>query len=64
VQDGSADITSATYLSFAASPEFSLQDVAINQVSIAVNPLPAALPLFVTGLGAMCLLFWLRNGNL
>jgi hypothetical protein len=61
VQDGSADITSVTYLTFTASPEFSLQDVAINQVSIAVNPLPAALPLFVTGLGAMCLLFWLRK---
>jgi len=63
VRDTSADITSVTYLTFTASPGFSLQDVAINQMSIGVGvtPLPSTLPLFVTGLGIIGLLGWYQK---
>jgi hypothetical protein len=51
VEDATADITSVTYLTFTSNP-FTLQDVNINQVTIesSQTPVPAALPLFATGL--------------
>ena len=66
VQDSIADITSVTYLTFTSNPEFHLQAVAINQVtigggSVTATPLPAALPLFATGLGVLGLLGWRRK---
>jgi hypothetical protein len=64
VQDTTADITSVTYLTFLAGSSSS-GPVAINQMTItpgvAVTPLPAALPLFATGLGALGLLAWRRK---
>jgi hypothetical protein len=61
VQGSIADITSVVYLTFTSNPAFKLQDVAINQVTIGTTPLPAGLPLFATGLAALCLLGWLRK---
>ena len=64
VQDTTADITSVTYLTFLSGGS-SPGPVAINQMTIspgvAVTPLPAALPLFATGIGALALLRWRRN---
>lgn len=62
VQDSVADITSVTYLTFTSTPQFDLQAVAINQLTIVGStPLPAALPLFVTGLGALGIVGWRRK---
>jgi len=63
VQDSIADITSITYLAITSSPTSRLQDVAINQMSVIApeTPLPAALPLFATGLGIAGLLGWRRK---
>jgi hypothetical protein len=62
VEDATADITSVTYLTFTSNP-FTLQDVNINQVTIesSPTPVPAALPLFTTGLGGLGLLGWRRK---
>ena len=62
VEDATADITSVTYLTFTSNP-FTLQDVNINQVTIegSQTPVPPALPLFATGLGALGLLGWSRK---
>jgi hypothetical protein len=63
VEDATADITSVTYLTFTSNP-FTFQQVAINQVTIdapAATPLPATLPLFAGGLGALALLGWRRK---
>jgi len=38
-------------------------DVSISQISTSETPLPAALPLFATGLGALRLLGWRRKGK-
>lgn len=64
VQDTTADITSVTYLTFADGSSSS-GPVAINQMTItpgvSATPLPAALPLFATGLGALGVLGWRRR---
>jgi hypothetical protein len=62
VEDATADISSVTYLTFTSNP-FTLQDVNINQVTTesSATPIPAALPLFATGLGAIGLLGWRRR---
>jgi len=67
VQDTTADITSVTYRTFMSNPDVLFQSVAINQLSIVgsdnvvATPLPAALPLFAIGLGALGLLGWRRK---
>jgi hypothetical protein len=64
VQDSTSDITSVTYLTFADGSSSS-GPVAINQLTVgpgvAVTPLPAALPLYATGLGALALLRWRKK---
>ncbi len=44
VQDATADITSVTYLTFISSPEFSLRNVAINQITIGASAITASVP--------------------
>jgi hypothetical protein len=62
VESATADITSVTYLTFTSNP-FALQQVAINQMTIegSQTPVPAALPLFATGIGGLGLLGWRRK---
>ena len=64
VQDTTADITSVSYLTFITGNS-SAGPVAINQMTItpgvSATPLPAALPLYATGLGALALIGWRRK---
>jgi hypothetical protein len=56
VRDTTADITSVVYLTYTSTPQFQLQSVAINQLTVGTTAIPGALPLFATGIGALGLL--------
>ena len=63
VEDTKDDITRVVYEILSNSSGVT-QPVAINQMSVVVDPvvpIPAALPLFATGLGALGLLGWRRK---